>query len=280
MFCEIDQDAIDILRRHIARKVFPRASVVGDVRHLKPPPCDVVTAGWPCIGFSRCGNRQGFENKESALFSEVMRVVRLARPKIVVLENVPEVTSEEAYIAASFKRLGYRLESGVFTAEQVGLPQVRGRWFGLAHRECPLLLRRLVQLPLPAIGAQPHIKTKQQVGQTARFKLLRNAVVPRTAVLAMRCLAARALGHADRISAAPPMDLKLCIAQGPLSIRKRVWPTLHGGWRLGGATLTDRASRDIQTAVRHAKHLPKGGETSLRWLEWLMGYPPDWTLGV
>ena len=280
MFCEIDADAVDVLRRHIASHVFPKAQVVGDVRRLNPVPCDVVTAGWPCVGFSRCGNRKGFENEQSALFSEVIRVVKLSRPKVVVLENVPEVAREEAYIAAQFKKLGYKFESGVYTAEQVGLPQVRARWFGLAHRDGPGLLRRLAELPLPPIGTQPSVKVRHQKGQTARFKLLRNAVVPRTAALATRCLATRALGGACCTGARPPMDLKLCITQGSVSIRKRIWPTLHGGWRRGGPILTDRGSRDIQTAVRHARHLPKEGETSLRWLEWLMGYPRDWTLAA
>lgn len=242
LFCEIDPDAVAVLQYHIQRGMFPCAKIVGDVRSLQRCRCEVVTAGWPCTGFSSCGNRQGFANEQSALFTEVVRVCRACKPDVVILENTPEVRGEQARIEASFAKLGYIMCSGVFTAEQAGLPQLRARWFAVAYRRSSQrTLKALTTLKLPPITQQPEVKTTKQTGETRRFKLLRNAVVPRTVNLAVTSLCRQALGE----SPTPPtlwrtIDLRLQLKQGRVLIIKRMWPTLHGGWRVGASTLTLR----------------------------------------
>ena len=74
------------------------------------------------------------------------------------------------------------------------------------------------------------------------------------------------------------MDLELKVRQGRLSLHKKIWPTLHGGWRLGADVLTDRDSRDIQTAVKHEMRTCNPSlPTNIRLLEWLMNLPADLT---
>ena len=277
-FCEIDPTAQEVLKTHIDRGVFPHAHIVDDVRRLTSYKCDVITAGWPCIGFSVCGSRKGFDNEQSALFSHVLRVVKASNPKVVILENTPDVQRELGYITRCFVALGYVVRSHVFTAEEVGLPHVRARWFAVVYRPSSMdTLRKLSGVSLPPMKAQPCVKSTEQHDQARRFKLLRNAVVPRTAAHAVSSLCAAVVFGKPIPPPASRLDLKLVVRQRKTCFARRVWPTLHGCWRLGSRVLTERTSYDIQTAVKYAAHLPAGGETSLRWLEWLMNFPPGWT---
>ena len=279
LFCEIDEDAIQVLQYHISRGMFPSAHIEVDVRALtQGGKYDVMTAGWPCTGFSVCGNRKGFKNVDSALFSHVLRVTRLSSPQVVIMENTPAVKGEEAYIAKRFRGLGYRLHTGIFTAEEVGLPHRRARWFAIAYKAgSERSLTALSEIILPQIRAEPPITTMSaQADRGRRFRLLRNAVVPRTAAFAIASLCRTALGEPVLAAPSSCIDLKLEIRQGSLRLRKRCWPTLHGHWMTGAATLTKRCAGDIQTAVRHAAHVPKG-EVNLIWLEWLMNFPTGWT---
>lgn len=53
-------------------------------------PVDVVCAGWPCQPFSLAGKRKGFDD-DRAIWPHIARAIRLVRPGVVVLENVPAV---------------------------------------------------------------------------------------------------------------------------------------------------------------------------------------------
>ena len=93
MYCEIDTRARDVLLKQMSLGNLQVAPIEHDVRKVCPPPCDVLTAGWPCIGFSACGKREGFANEHSALFGHVLRIVKCSNPSVVILENTPAVAS-------------------------------------------------------------------------------------------------------------------------------------------------------------------------------------------
>ena len=248
-YCDIDERARRVLKANMQRGNLARAKVHEDVCTLAPPSCDLLSAGWPCIGFSCAGSRQGFGNEHSALFHQIIRVVRICRPRVIILENTPEVQREEEYIVSKFASLGFCMQSRVFTASCVGLPQKRARWYAIAYSD-KLVLRELLKLRMPALTREPVRTSKNQSGQTDRFHLLKNTVVPRCATHAILCLVAEVL-CVPQPSVRECKDQQLILKQGRLVIRRALWPTLHGHWRRGADCLTLRGSRDIQTAVRH-----------------------------
>jgi DNA (cytosine-5)-methyltransferase 1 len=107
---------------------------------------DALIAGPPCQGYSLGGNRQATDDR-NLLYKEVIRVARVIRPRVVVIENVlnlrtlrhPEsglpfdqqIASELTGISAE----GYEVFYGVFRMDGFGVPQTRRRFVFVAFRE-------------------------------------------------------------------------------------------------------------------------------------------------
>lgn len=81
---EIDKNAIEVTMYN-----FPETKHLGDVTQLsvKNGQFDLLIGGSPCQSFSIAGNREGFEG-ESGLFYEYVRILKEAKPKYFLLENV------------------------------------------------------------------------------------------------------------------------------------------------------------------------------------------------
>ena len=60
------------------------------------PQADVVVGGPPCQGFSNLDTPNP-DDPRNLLWREYARVVRLARPALVVLENVPQFLKSDQY---------------------------------------------------------------------------------------------------------------------------------------------------------------------------------------
>lgn len=92
-----------------------------------------------CTGFSVSGKRLGFANRESALFEEFARVVRVVRPNLIFQENVPSVTNVISHICKTFDDMGYDSRWVCLPAHAVGAPQFRRRWYCLSVRRDTIL---------------------------------------------------------------------------------------------------------------------------------------------
>jgi len=80
---EIDPYASAVLRKH-----WPDVPNLGDIRDVSSvPPVDVICGGWPCQTFSSAARGR---NNHPDMWPEFLRIVRLARPRWVIAENVPE----------------------------------------------------------------------------------------------------------------------------------------------------------------------------------------------
>lgn len=83
---------IDPFCQKVLAKNFPNSKIHGDVRTFDGTQyagqCDLLTAGFPCQPFSVAG-KQGGENDNRFLWPESIRVVREARPRWCIFENVP-----------------------------------------------------------------------------------------------------------------------------------------------------------------------------------------------
>jgi DNA (cytosine-5)-methyltransferase 1 len=82
-FCEVDEWCCGILRKH-----WPDTPILGDVRAAEFPPADIICGGFPCQDISLAGRRAGVAGERSGLYREVLRAIRLVRPRFAVLENV------------------------------------------------------------------------------------------------------------------------------------------------------------------------------------------------
>lgn len=99
---------------------------------------DCVIGGIPCQPHSLAGRKQG-SHDERDLWTDARRIIVQSRPWVVVIENVAGMLSAGADQIAGAERvwrdlrkLGFRVEAGLFTASEVGAPHERERIFILA----------------------------------------------------------------------------------------------------------------------------------------------------
>ena len=107
----------------------------GDIVNLSPeavPGHDIFCSGFPCQPFSIIGRQQGFSDPRGTLFFEVLRFLRVKRPRGVVLENVKQLATADKgkvieRILEELELLGYSTDYRVLNAMDFGLPQKRER---------------------------------------------------------------------------------------------------------------------------------------------------------
>lgn len=75
---------------------------------LEKGAADVLIGGPPCQSFSTAGKRRGFKDKRGAALLEYIRVIREARPRIFVFENVPGLLSAAKTHVPFYERAGGR----------------------------------------------------------------------------------------------------------------------------------------------------------------------------
>ena len=143
---DIDRYACEVFRHR-----FPGVKVIQkDVRELskqsdKLENVDVLAAGFPCQSFSLAGNRKGFADSRGETFFEIPRLLEEfameQRPKLVVLENVPNLLHGGELewfdeVRRKLRSVGYwfRQESCwiVNVKEATSIPQDRERLFMVA----------------------------------------------------------------------------------------------------------------------------------------------------
>ena len=124
---------------------FPDANLIeGDIKRIPAdaiPDFDVLTAGFPCQPFSIAGLQRGFKDRDGNLFFEITRVIEKKRPKVVFLENVPNLMEHDEgrtflVIYNGLAQLGYAVYYRILAANDYGnLPQIRKRIYIVAVRE-------------------------------------------------------------------------------------------------------------------------------------------------
>ena len=92
---------------------------------------DLLAGGVPCPPFSRAGRQLGPAD-ERDLFPEALRLIREARPRAVMLENVKTLLhakfeSYRAELESRLDVLGYDADWKLLNASDFGVPQLRPR---------------------------------------------------------------------------------------------------------------------------------------------------------
>ena len=130
-FCEIDGWCRAILKRH-----WPGVPQHDDVRTLRRIEAEVVTAGFPCQDISKAGKRAGLSGERSGLFWEVVRAIRLVRPKYAILENVADLLDGAmGDVCGALASSGLRVEWDCVSARDIGAPHFRDRIWIVAHTD-------------------------------------------------------------------------------------------------------------------------------------------------
>lgn len=129
--CEIDKHCQQVLSKH-----FPKATLYTDVTEVvfEEGTVDLICGGFPCQDLSVAGKRKGLSGERSGLWREFERIIKLARPKWVVIENVPGLLSSNGgrdftVIIQSLAQLGYGVGWRVLDSQGFGLAQRRKRVF-------------------------------------------------------------------------------------------------------------------------------------------------------
>ncbi len=117
--------------------------VKGDILDIPDrdiPGFDILTAGFPCQAFSSVGLQQGFDDPRGNLFFEIIRVMKVAKPRVVFLENVANLIKHDD--GKTFKKIKELLEEQkyhvvfeIMNAKEYGnLPQQRNRIYIVAFK--------------------------------------------------------------------------------------------------------------------------------------------------
>lgn len=139
LLSKMGEGLLDIAPIYTDIKSFPWLQIKGQV--------DILSGGFPCQPFSTAGKGNA-DNDPRHLWPYIKKgVVELDKPPILFFENVegllsstlkssswadPEDTPVLLHILREIERLGYFVTYGVFSARQVGAPQIRKRIFILA----------------------------------------------------------------------------------------------------------------------------------------------------
>lgn len=137
-YCENDRFCHAVLFSRMRDGSIPTAPIWDDVTtftgNLLSERPDIVFGGFPCQDISVAGTGLGLAGQRSALFFEIVRIVRDLRPPFVFLENVPVITVRGLReVLTAFSEIRYDCRWGVLSAFDMGAPHLRWRWFLLAY---------------------------------------------------------------------------------------------------------------------------------------------------
>ena len=222
MVCKWQVEIDDYARRVLA-KHWPDVRRHDDVRTFPPSDpsewqVDCIAGGFPCQDISFAGRRDGLDGERSGLWWEFARIIRILRPRYVVVENVPGLLApvrdgEQAPIGCVLGELaacGFDAEWDCLPASAFGAHFRGDRVFIVANRakasclrrqrkwenptrafagdEFARLVERELQICVPASKGQ---RVSDGVSRRVdRLRVLGNSIVPQVAeYIARRILA-------------------------------------------------------------------------------------------
>lgn len=130
-FCEIEPFPASIFAQH-----WPGVPNLVDVTTAEfiEGMADVVVGGFPCQDLSDAGLRAGLSGERSGLYRELVRAIRVVRPKYAIVENVAALLNRGmGTVLGDMAEIGYDLEWDCVPAEVVGAPHERDRVWIVAH---------------------------------------------------------------------------------------------------------------------------------------------------
>ena len=127
-FIEIEPYCQKVLKKH-----WPNVPIHDDITTYtaKPHSADVICGGFPCQSISQAGEREGItETSKSGMWFELIRTIRMVRPKFFILENVSALINNGLDIVLrDIYEAGYDAEWCCIPSSFVGACHQRDRWW-------------------------------------------------------------------------------------------------------------------------------------------------------
>jgi len=138
-----------ILAQRIKDGLLDNAPIFGDIRAFIREGyadsykglVDVITAGFPCQPFSICGRGKA-ERDDRNMWFETKECIRIIRPKIAWLENVPNLLGHKyiRHIFADLAEMGLHARWGVLGSTEVGgICESQRLWILVTQTNCAML---------------------------------------------------------------------------------------------------------------------------------------------
>ena len=200
---EIDPYCTRVLEKH-----WPHTPRIRDVKNFAGHefgPFGLLAGGYPCQPFSHAGDQQGASH-EHHLWPEVERIIRVTRPRFVLLENVVgHLSIGFDQVLADLAAIGYDATWDCIPASAVGAPHQRDRLWVVAYPDSysepaePVDVEALWGAPPAGVRWPEWTPDPATLGMDdglprgmdrRRVKALGNAVVPAVAELIGRRLPA------------------------------------------------------------------------------------------
>ena len=135
--CEIDDWCRRVLKKH-----WPNVRQHDNIKTFPTEKhdwsCDIICGGFPCQDLPYAGTGAGLDGGRSNLWFEMLRVVRVVRPRYVAVENVPALLGRGmGTVVSGLAEIGYVVEWDCVSASAVGAPHRRNRIWIVAHADEP-----------------------------------------------------------------------------------------------------------------------------------------------
>ena len=125
---------IESFCQKILSKNFPNIPIYDDITTFtaRPFQYDIISGGFPCQDISVAGRQKGItKTTRSGLFYELIRVIRMVRPKYIILENVSAILNNglDIVLAELYEAGPYECEWATFPASLIGAAHQRDRFW-------------------------------------------------------------------------------------------------------------------------------------------------------
>jgi DNA (cytosine-5)-methyltransferase 1 len=208
---------------------------------------DVVSGGFPCQDISSAGTGKGITGERSGLWKEFARIIREVRPRFVLVENSPVLTSRGLdVVLGDLAADGDDAEWMVLSAADVGAPHLRERIWILANDN-------------GSWKSEP-----EGVSELGRGRI-GNGSEALADTQGIGWEWGRKARHGGGI------DLRTAV---------KTWPTLPASASKGSSPavlIRKNGKSRANDRVDHAVMASNGGQLNPTWVEWLMGWPLGWT---
>ncbi len=140
-------------------------SAITDFLKKRGEDVDVLIGGPPCQGFSIAGPRDR-DDKRNSLYRAMVKLAKIIRPRVVLLENVPGLLRVNGgigakRIVADFKKIGYVMKPQILFAPEFGIPQIRRRVFFVGLRKDE---KGTFVFPTPRLGKGEFVTCEDAIG--------------------------------------------------------------------------------------------------------------------
>jgi DNA (cytosine-5)-methyltransferase 1 len=92
MASEIDSNAVNVYKANWGIEPLGDITEFANEDSVKVPDHEVLVGGFPCQPFSKSGYQKGMDEARGTLFWNIARIIEEKKPKIVLLENVRNIS--------------------------------------------------------------------------------------------------------------------------------------------------------------------------------------------